>query len=290
MANSFLSQKMESLPNSSGRKSSKEDQSSQIIKHTVPIIKCASDSSVGLQRKHNEDAIITIISSVHTLESIENIGLFIIADGMGGHTRGELASNLAVHLISDHVLGEFFRPQSSSITPMNGLELSNILSDAVKRAQEAVLSEVPGSGSTLTVALIYDDELIYEHIGDTRLYIIEGCNSLKQVTKDHSLVRRLVELGQITPAEAAVHPQRNVLIKALGQTENFEADRGHLKLLPGMKVLLCSDGLWGQVSDNIMFQIINKSTCLEDACFELTNAANKAGGLDNISVILIEYA
>ena len=290
MTYSFFFQKNDALYGSSSRKSQKEDQSTALGISSFPVINAASDLSVGLERKHNEDAIITFISSVHVLDLFVNFGLFVIADGMGGHASGELASNLAVQTVCNHVLGELFKASSFGRTSKDELEVSNILSEAVKIAQQAVLSEVPGSGSTLTVALIFDDNLLYEHIGDTRLYISEGGHPLKQITKDHSLVRRLVELGQITPAEAATHPQRNVLIKALGQTESFEADHGSLKLSPGLKILLCSDGLWGQVSDNVILEIINKSIHLKDACSGLITAANKAGGLDNASVILIEYS
>jgi protein phosphatase len=124
------------------------------------------------------------------------------------------------------------------------------------------------------------------HVGDSRAYLIYGPERIEALTRDHSLVKRLVELGQITTAEAAVHPQRNVLYRALGQGEPFDPDIYSMQVFEAAYLLLCSDGLWGVVAESEIQRLVLQAYCVEDACQRLVDAANEAGGPDNISVIL----
>ena len=123
----------------------------------------------------------------------------------------------------------------------------DLLDEAVEQAQALICQRVPGGGTTLTLALILGDRMFTAHIGDSRLYVLSEKGKLTLSTKDHSLVKRLVDLGEITEADAATHPQRNVLYRALGQTDALEPDLGQVKLVAGDLILICSDGLWGTV-------------------------------------------
>jgi serine/threonine protein phosphatase PrpC len=131
------------------------------------------------------------------------------------------------------------------------------------------------------------EQLIVAHVGDSRAYAIYTDGSLRVLTRDHSLVKRLEELGQITADEASVHPQRNVLYRALGQGEPFEPDISTYPLPQGGYLMLCSDGLWGQVEEQVLISIIKEAKTPEIACQQMVAAANGAGGPDNISVLLV---
>ncbi len=148
---------------------------------------------------------------------------------------------------------------------------------------------VPGGGTTLTLALILGDRVFTAHVGDSRLYILSGKGKLTLSTKDHSLVKRLVDLGEITEAEAATHPQRNVLYRALGQTDALEPDLGQLTLAAGDLILICSDGLWGTLDKSKLKAILgDDGLSLDQKANALVDAANQAGGPDNISVVLVK--
>jgi len=140
----------------------------------------------------------------------------------------------------------------------------------------------------VTAALVLGQQLTIAHVGDSRAYLLYNDQRMEPVTRDHSLVRRLEELGQITSAEAAVHPQRNVLYRAVGQGETLEPDMVTTPFPMGGYLLLCSDGLWGLVTDDEMRRIVYESPTMQRACQSLVNSANGAGGPDNISVILVQ--
>ena len=146
---------------------------------------------------------------------------------------------------------------------------------------------MPGSGTTLTCALVIDSRAYLAHVGDSRAYLYYN-QELKQITRDHSYVDKLVELGQISAEAAAVHPQRNVLYRAVGQGDQLEIDIHLLDLPNGSRLLLCSDGLWGMLSDSIIQAMLASARSPQDACQELIAAANEAGGRDNITAIVIE--
>jgi serine/threonine protein phosphatase PrpC len=245
--------------------------------------------SVGMQRDHNEDAIFTM-SAVLADGTIEiPFGLFIIADGMGGYEYGEIASSVAARTMADHVLSHVYLPHISLDSESPSESLQEIMEAGVTKAQQAVSRRAPGGGTTLTAALVIGEQVTVAHVGDSRAYFIFPDGRMQAITHDHSLVRRLVELGQISEAEAAVHPNRNVLYRALGQTEPFKPDIQSFPMPHPGYLLLCSDGLWGSVQDSEVFQIVTSARNPSVASKNLVDSANAAGGPDNISVIIVQY-
>ena len=248
----------------------------------------ASGQSVGHQRELNEDYLFTLTTSIAGNNSNLPFGLFIVADGMGGHQFGEIASNTAVRTISGYIMKKFHTALFNMPPQPLDESLQEILQAAVMEAQRAVLKEAPGSGTTVTAALVFGQQLTIAHVGDSRGYLLYNEQRMEAITRDHSLVKRLEELGQITAAEAAVHPQRNVLYRAVGQGETLEADVVTTPFPIGGYLLLCSDGLWGLVSDDEMCRIVYSAPNIQRACQDMVAAANAAGGPDNISVILVQ--
>ncbi len=245
-------------------------------------------SDVGLVRPHNEDASLVVESVFEGDQAAETIGLFIVADGMGGHQAGEVASALAARIVARGLIEEVYIPYlRQSSHQSDQLSLTEALQQAVEAANQAVHGQVPGSGTTLTCALVINSRAYLAHVGDSRAYLYYN-QALKQITRDHSYVDKLVELGQISAEAAAVHPQRNVLYRAVGQGDQLEIDIYPLDLPNGSRLLLCSDGLWGMLSDNVIQAILASARSPQDACRELIAAANEAGGRDNITAIVVE--
>ncbi len=257
-------------------------------RYEPPQLLVASGQSVGRQRELNEDSLFSLSTTIAGNNSNPPFGLYIIADGMGGHQYGEIASNVAIRTISGYVMKKFHNTLFNLPSLPIDESLQEIAQAAVLEAQRAVLREAPGSGTTVTAALVLGQQLTISHVGDSRAYLLYNEQRMEAVTRDHSLVRRLEELGQITSAEAAVHPQRNVLYRALGQGETLEPDVVTTPFPVGGYLLLCSDGLWGVVSEDEMRKIIYEAPTIQRACQNLIAAANGAGGPDNISAILVQ--
>ena len=237
--------------------------------------------SVGKTRDHMEDAAISLVVQQGFRDQERRAGLFVVADGMGGHYNGEMASSIAVQNFVESVnLLSFLDSESISDD-----FLVERMENAVKKAQEAVLENVNGGGSTLTAALLLDRELVLRMLGFSCTDRQLECLNL---TRDHSLVQRLVDLGQISSAEAEVHPQKNVLYRALGQTDGFRVDVGQKELSKPTHLLLCSDGLWGLVNESKIVEIARASSSVEKRAQDLCDLANEAGGSDNISVIVVD--
>jgi PPM family protein phosphatase len=249
------------------------------------IAGCAQ--SVGKQRDHNEDALFTLTTTLASDTRQIPFGLYIIADGMGGHQHGEVASALAIRAMAGHIIRELYLPLLNLIERPPRHSLQETMEIGVEEANQAVLKKDMGGGTTLTATLILGDRLTIAHVGDSRAYLIDMERNIETLTRDHSLVKRLVELGQISPAEAAVHPQRNVLYRALGQGEPFVPDIITAPLPHPGYLLLCSDGLWGVVEQEEIIDIIFTTPHPEQACQKLVEVANSAGGPDNISAILV---
>jgi PPM family protein phosphatase len=243
--------------------------------------------SVGKQRDHNEDALFTLTTALVSDTRQIPFGLYIIADGMGGHQHGEVASAVAIRAMAGHVIRELYLPLFNLIDRPPRLSLQETMEAGVEEANEAVLKKDKGGGTTLTAALILGERMTIAHVGDSRAYLIDSDHNIEVLTRDHSLVTRLVELGQITQQEASVHPQRNVLYRALGQGEPFVPDIITAPLPNSGYLLLCSDGLWGVVEQETILDIIFSTPTPEQACHKLIQVANKAGGPDNISAILV---
>jgi PPM family protein phosphatase len=252
-----------------------------------PQLEVGCAQSVGRQRDHNEDALFTLTTSLASDNSHTLFGLFIVADGMGGHQHGEVASGLAVRVMASHIIRELYNPLFSNPKESPEQSFQEILQAGVQEAHQIILKEVTGGGTTLTTALIVGNQLMISHVGDSRAYAIYPDKRVHLITRDHSLVKRLEELGQITSDEASTHPQRNVLYRALGQGEPFEPDITTFPLPHKGHLMLCSDGLWGYISEDELIEIIRSTPSPQEACHKMTEAANKAGGPDNITVILI---
>jgi protein phosphatase len=244
---------------------------------------------VGRVRTHNEDVLLAFHGELAGLEAMPHFGLFVVADGMGGHALGERASGIAARTLARSVLEGVLPslladPKGDADRP----SLAEVMESAMAAANTAVFSGVPeGGGTTLTCALIIGEQIVLSHVGDSRAYIITP-DSFEQLTRDHSLVQRLQELGQLSAAEAAVHPQRNVLYRAVGQGEGLEVDVDSRRLPSGSVIMLCSDGLWGLVPDDRIQTLIRQSANPQAACEALVAAANAAGGPDNITAVMIQ--
>lgn len=245
-------------------------------------------SSIGVQRDHNEDALFAM-STILVSNSLDlPTGLYIVADGMGGHLHGEIASEVAVDAMSSEVISKLQLFSRHRLLNDREDAVQQLMSDGIHSAHEAILEQAPGGGSTLTAILILNDQLTIAHIGDSRAYHINSDGSPKVLTTDHSLVQRLQDLGQITSDEAAVHPQRNVLYRALGQAEKIDEELITSPIPSSGYLVICSDGLWGLVPDEEMVEIITSADSLQDASQKLIQAANVAGGPDNVTVIIIQ--
>lgn len=259
------------------------------IKINPPQLVVSTAQSVGLQRDHNEDTLFAMQAIFADGNADLPFGIFIVADGMGGHLNGEIASGCAARAMSEYLITKLYTPFLSGRHDSEDRGIQEIMEDAVVEAHRSVLRNAPGGGTTLTAALVIGDQVTFSHVGDSRAYFLYPDGRAQVVTQDHSLVRRLQDLGQIDEKEASNHPQRNVLYRALGQSEPFRPDINTLSLPHIGYMLICSDGLWGSVSDEEMRRIVSEATSPVEGCQQLIEAANAAGGPDNISAILVKY-
>jgi serine/threonine protein phosphatase PrpC len=276
----------DAMPTSAGEAALPGDGPPTTPRHRGLRVGYASD--VGQLRGHNEDTLVAF-QGIHLGDEVADpFGFFVVADGMGGHRAGEVASLMAARLVTREVLNSVYLPFLFNEPPdAKRGPLTEILRDAVYKANNQVHDQVPGAGTTLTGALILGRRAYITHVGDSRAYLLVNQDIL-QVTQDHSFVNRLVELGELEPEEAAFHPQRHVLYRAVGQGDNLDVDTYQQLLPPHSRLLLCSDGLSGQVSEAQIGEIILLAATPQEACERLIDAANAAGGPDNITAILIE--
>jgi serine/threonine protein phosphatase PrpC len=244
-------------------------------------------TDIGRQRKHNEDAVLVVEASQEGDNALPTFGLFVLADGMGGHQAGEVASALAARITARHIVQQvYLTALSQQGHSADQPSLKEVLIEAVNLANAAVAAAVPGGGTTLICTLMLGPQAYVANVGDSRAYLVSR-ESMEQITRDHSLVDRLVEMGQLTAAEATNHPQKNVLYRAVGQGGVLEVDTFVHGVPPDHFLLLCSDGLWGMVNDEEMLRIVNEAPSPQAACDALVVAANGAGGSDNVSAILV---
>ncbi|MEB3284077.1 MAG: Stp1/IreP family PP2C-type Ser/Thr phosphatase [Candidatus Sericytochromatia bacterium] len=251
-------------------------------------------SDVGMVRAGNEDSVGLKELDFVNLSLQRGVGLYIVADGMGGVNAGEVASAIAIEegmqaLEEDLQIAIL----EQAVDPS---ELINqALVSAIKRANLRIYETgrgdeaLSGMGTTMTAAVIYGQTLYIGHVGDSRAYVINRFG-IEKVSRDHSLVGRLVEIGQITEEEALVHPQRNLIYRALGTYPNVEVDTYQRSLKLGDWLLLCSDGLTGHVKDAELQSIVSEHHDPQLAAQNLVNVANLRGGEDNISVVLVNLA
>lgn len=243
-------------------------------------------SDPGCVRRRNEDAGLAWQFTL-ALEGQPPVamGLFVVADGMGGHTRGEQASALATRLLAGHVARQICLPQlSDDEETVEQMPINEVLETGIRMAHQAVARRLPEAGTTMTAALVLDDGAYVAHVGDSRAYLGE-LGRLQTLTKDHSVAARLVEMGQATEDEAL--SQRNILYRAVGQGVEIEPDIMYHDLEWGQYLLICCDGLWGKVSDEDLSAIIEMAPTPDIACQNLVARAKENGGEDNISVVLV---
>lgn len=244
-------------------------------------------TDVGMVRTNNQDAMLSLYYSSCSVDTHPDFGLFIVADGMGGHHDGEKASAIVVRNVAHHVVNNIFLPMLTNTDgDFDRPPLTESLTEAIQSANAEVIAEVPDGGTTVTAVALVGDLAYFAHVGDSRAYLITK-DSMEQMTRDHSLVQRLIELGQLTPEEAQDHPQQNVLYRAIGQSESLEVDALARRLPPNSSLLICSDGLWGVVEEDIILKIIRENPYPQNACDKLVAMANTMGGKDNITAIML---
>ncbi len=240
----------------------------------------------GKVRKNNEDSLLCIELSRMNQDTIQPICLVAVADGMGGHASGEQASNLVIDAIAQIGAFELVALQNPTFE-----EFGDWIKRAAQAANQAVFEarQLAGNdmGSTLVLGLIIGSQAYLGHVGDSRIYLVNE-DGIKQLSTDHSLVQHLISIGKITQDEAKTHPQRNVIYRSLGEKQQVEADFFTRQLFPNDHLLLCSDGLTNLVDDQKIQHVILEACSPQAACDQLVEAANEAGGEDNISVLVLK--
>lgn len=231
-------------------------------------------SDVGNIREINEDSVGYYIG--------KDRAIYVIADGMGGHSAGEVASKVAVDFTIDYIKG------LNNIT-----DLKREITIAVQKANEEIFNlsqcrkNLSGMGTTITTCLISEDKAIVANVGDSSCYIIDKDDNIKKITKDHSLVQQLVDNGTITEEQAKKHPNKNIITRALGTNRQIEIDTFYINLKEIKNVVLCTDGLTNDLAPEEIREVVLNHT-EENSCRLLIECSKQRGGRDNISVIVIE--
>jgi protein phosphatase len=246
-------------------------------------------TDVGMQRQLNEDSMLTVELVWNNRSQSQPVNVSVVADGMGGHAAGEVASGLAIQAIAREASRGLLVPTTGAGGDIPAYEAW--LKEAVQAANTAVHERVRASGNdmgtTIVAALVVADVAHVAHVGDSRAYRVNA-QAIEQITVDHSLVERLVATGQITREEAKYHPQRNVIYRTIGDKAKVEVDMHQVQLRPGDRLLLCSDGLSGMVDDEEIQRLVLLHEAPQAACDALVQAANAAGGDDNVTAIIVE--
>lgn len=233
----------------------------------------------GLSRENNQDSFF--------VSNQEDFPLFIVADGMGGHNAGEIASDIAVETIRENT---FNNRENLNCKDNIVNTIKQSLAEANKKIYFKALGtpECSGMGTTVTMVYVFQNKLYIGHVGDSRAYYIDEL-CIKQITEDDSLVNELLKNGSITKEEAINHPQRNVITKALGTSIDIEVDVETFDYKHGDILIICSDGLSNMVKEDIIFKTIKSEDNVNLACRYLVDLAKENGGLDNITVIIIKF-
>lgn len=257
-----------------------KEQLTMALQFTLDI---AQRTDIGLKRANNEDNLISVVPEDDQLLHSRG-ALFVVSDGMGGHARGEVASELTIQKVKEY----YYQDRQNDIP--------TALQEAIKKANASILREIeaigePGASSTMgatCVAAVLHEQMLYAaNIGDSRVYILRT-GQLRQITRDHSLVAQLVECGKITPAEARVHERRNVIYRSLGQPE-VEIDLFVEPVQKGDILILCTDGLCGVLEDEDLRSIV-EHTSPDESVQRLIERTNAEGGPDNITAIVVRVS
>lgn len=234
-------------------------------------------TDIGKQRKINEDS--------YFVNDDDVFAYAIVADGMGGHQAGEVASMMAVDIIKDHL-------KNNLSANLDYVETGEVIRQAFISANSIIYTyaknhyKIMGMGTTTTLSMIYGGKVITAHVGDSRSYMITD-NGIKQITKDHSYVQELVSRGEITEEQARNHPKKNYITRAMGAEDTVKVDI-IIKPYNGEKILLCSDGLSNYLYDEEIKENINKAKTLQKGAEKLVKLANDRGGRDNITAVVLE--
>lgn len=244
-------------------------------------VRVGAFTHMGMLRQKNED-------SFYIPRDIEEqIPLFVIADGMGGCNAGEIASKEAIDSVVSFINENYHN------CPKDRKSILKLLTDSIMHANDLVfkksLSEeiLNGMGTTLIVVLVHNNKLYIGHIGDSRVYAVKN-NRILQLTRDHSYVEQLVERGIITREQASAHPRKNYITRAIGCEDNVEVDLSVRKFFDDEIFILCTDGLTNMISDEKIMEVVLENEFPQAAVEELIKSANSAGGLDNITVIVLK--
>jgi len=249
--------------------------------------------NVGKERDSNQDSIATFTLDKEQEGGSMPIGFYLVADGMGGYEAGDVASLTVNQIVTNWIVETRVLPDLRKITRrlathelpggllVKAFEQANAALVNLKQAKQSEL------GSTITAALVIGDVVTIANVGDSRTYLLRGAK-LEQITEDHSLVARLLETGVIEPDEVRTHPRRNEIYRCLGCKPTVEVDTFTVRLQRGDYLILCSDGLWEMVHDDEIQRLVEQSRSPQQACDALVGAANRAGGDDNIAVIVVE--
>lgn len=240
-------------------------------------MKVFAKSDIGKAREMNQDA-------YYASQPSDTVGLYVVADGMGGYNGGEVASTIAVTAAKNYIESNFAETEHTKEKLQelvkNAIEYANML--VYEKAKE--IPELEGMGTTIEVALVHNNRVYIGHVGDSRVYRIRK-NFIRRLTTDHSYVQKLVKDGTISKEEAMHHPKKNMLTKALGCTSFVEPDVSVKGFLKDDILVLTSDGLTNMVTDEEIYNIVTDN--IEVAAEKLVNKANESGGLDNITVIVV---
>jgi protein phosphatase len=245
-------------------------------KVVAPTNQLCGITDVGQVRDHNEDAFYLS----------EDGRLLLVADGMGGHEAGEVASALAIEAAAQFVTADQSKDIDAGVQPFEPL-LMGALGAAHRKVIEASVTPQGrrDMGSALILAYLKSDRLYTCHVGDVRCYVLWG-STFQQITRDHSVVGALVQSGQLTPEEARVHPKKNEILQAIGMPSGVVPEVNTRPLANGDRVLLCSDGLWEALPEAEIRSIVEWEGTMRQLATQLVDRANDAGGFDNITVVL----
>lgn len=245
------------------------------------FVKVCGLTDKGKRRELNEDSF-----KICGFEDGKPLGVCVLADGMGGHNAGEVASGAAVDIITNELKTCLDEDDDKKIT----LNIAGAIDFANAHIYERALKnrEQAGMGTTTVIAYVRDSQLRIANIGDSCAYVISD-KEICKITIDHSVVEELVRRGTITREEARCHPDKNIITRAVGTEEYVDADFFDYRVSPGETVILCSDGLWEMVTDEEIKDIVSKSENTEEAVKALVDEANKNGGVDNITVVALHF-
>jgi len=242
-------------------------------------VRAGAHTHEGLVRELNED-------SWRCEDLSHGAALYAVADGMGGHDRGEVASSLAIETLFEEATKRLKRAKRRDVG-----SIKRLLRTSFQKANRAVLecgrNHESNMGTTLVTVLLHQQsEALFANVGDSRAYLLRD-GRLEQVTRDHSLVAYLVQMGELTKEQARTHPSGNILVRSVGSTDDVEIDVFHVPLHAGDALLLCTDGLWSELPDEELQQILSSTPDPEEICRTLVDRGNDAGGKDNITCLVV---